>query len=441
MISATQWLKRLLPHGLLGRSLMIIFTPLFLVQLVSATVFYTSHWETVTRRLATGLAGDVGAVIESMRVFPTPEARPLLFAIAKRRMELHIDFQPDGILANVPARRPSGTLEKALFKALDERVQRPYQVDARTTGREVVIRIQLSDGLLEVVAPRKRLFSYTTHVFVLWMGGSSLLLLAIATVFMRNQVRSVRRLATAADSFGRGLDTPNFKAEGATEVRQAALAFTLMRQRIQRQLQQRTEMLAGVSHDLRTPLTRMKLQLAMMGSADGVADLAEDVVEMERMIEGYLAFARGEGTEKPVSADLAQLVEDVVARSRREGREVDVHSEGAIPMSLRPHALARAIGNLVGNACRYAPHVHVRVGRRGAAAEVIVDDDGPGIPAASREDVFKAFTRLESSRNPKTGGIGLGLTIARDIARGHGGDVTLEDSPMGGLRARLKLPL
>jgi len=440
MTPVTLWLKRLLPHGLLGRSLMIIFTPLFVVQLVSTYVFYTSHWETVARRLADGVAGDIGTVIDDMRAFPTPESRLKLIRIAAERMELDIRFTEAGILPNAPQRRPSGIMDKALRQALTTRVGRPYQID-NSTAREVAIRIQLSDGLLEVFTPAKRLFSYTTTVFVLWMAGSSLLLLAVATVFMRNQVRSVRRLATAADRFGRGLEVANFKPEGATEVRQAAQAFNLMRERIQRQIQQRTEMLAGVSHDLRTPLTRMKLELAMMGDPEAVADLSEDVAEMERMVEGYLAFARGEGGEKPVPSELAALVEEVVARYRREGREIDVHAEGTLPMSLRPQALARAIGNLVGNAIRYAPHVRVRVGRRKDGAEVIVDDDGPGIPPAQRDEVFKPFTRLESSRNPKTGGVGLGLTIARDIARGHGGDVILEESPMGGLRARLRLPL
>ena len=441
MTSASLWLKRLLPHGLLGRSLMIIFTPLLVVQLLSTYVFYTSHWEAVAHRLASALAGDIGAVIELMRAFPDPDSRLRVLRVASNQMDLDIRFTADGILPNTPSRQPRGIMDKALQRALTERVARPYQLDAYTTAREVVIRIQLSDGVLEVIAPSKRLFSTTTTVFVLWTLGSSLLLLAVATVFMRNQVRSVRRLARAADRFGRGLEVDNFKPEGATEVRQAAQAFNQMRERIQRQIQQRTEMLAGVSHDLRTPLTRMKLQLAMMGESDGIADLTEDVAEMVRMVEGYLAFARGEGGEKPVASDLAALVEEVVARIRREGREVDVHTEGALPMSLRPHALARAIGNLVGNAVRYAPHVRVRVGRRNDLAEVIVDDDGPGIPASGREEVFKPFTRLESSRNAKTGGVGLGLTIARDIARGHGGDILLEDSPMGGLRARLRLPL
>jgi two-component system osmolarity sensor histidine kinase EnvZ len=266
-------------------------------------------------------------------------------------------------------------------------------------------------------------------------------LLGIATVFMRNQVRSVRKLAAAADSFGKGRDVPNFKPEGAVEVRQAAQAFKLMQDRIKRQMRQRTEMLAGVSHDLRTPLTRMKLQLAMLGEVDGRAELEEDVAEMEQMVEGYLAFVRGEGGEASVPTDLASLVEDVVARYRREGREMDLHVEDTLVMTLKPKAMARVLSNLIGNAHRYGGHVWVRVGRRPDAAEVIIDDDGPGIPVESREQVFKPFFRLERSRNLATGGVGLGLTIARDIVRGHGGEVLLEDSPLGGLRARVRLPL
>lgn len=441
MIHATQWLKRLLPHGLLGRSLLIIVTPLIVVQLVSTYIFYATHWETVARRLAGALAGDVGAVIESMRAFPDPESQLRVLRIAANKMELDIRFQAGGILPNVPQSAPIGIMDAALYDAMAERVQRPFQVDGETFEREILLRVQLSDGLLEVFAPRKRLFSSTTYIFVLWMVGTSMLLLGIATVFMRNQVRSVRKLAAAADSFGKGQDVPDFKPEGASEVRQAAQAFNNMRNRLKRQIQQRTEMLAGVSHDLRTPLTRMKLQLAMMGEVDGCADLEEDVAEMERMVEGYLAFARGEGSEKPVPTDVGALLEDVVGRFRREGRDIDLHVEDMVTMPLRQHALSRALSNLIGNALRYGGHVWVRVGRRPDCIEILVDDDGPGIPKEKREQVFKAFLRLESSRNLATGGVGLGLTIARDIARGHGGDVLLEDSPLGGLRARLRLPL
>ncbi|OAN46655.1 two-component sensor histidine kinase [Paramagnetospirillum marisnigri] len=441
MISPSQWLKRLLPQGLLGRSLLIIIMPLVMLQMVSIYVFYGAHWETVAKRLAKGLAGDIGAVIEATRAFPDPEAQAVTLAIAAAKMELDIRFVPGGILPNEPPPPPSSFLERAMAEAMDERVQRPYRLDADAFEREVVIKVQLSDGLLEIYAPKKRLFSSTTTVFILWMLGTAMLLFGVATVFMRNQVRSVRKLAVAADRFGKGLDVANFKPEGATEVRQAAQAFNIMKGRIQRQIQQRTEMLAGVSHDLRTPLTRMKLQLAMMGDAEGRADLEEDVAEMERMVEGYLAFARGEGSEKPIPASLPDLVDEVVGRFRRQGSTIDLHSEGKLVLALRPDALSRALGNLIGNAIRYGGHVWVRVGQRTDAAEVLIDDDGPGIPEASREEVFKPFTRLEESRNTGTGGVGLGLTIARDIVRTHGGDVLLEDSPLGGLRVRVRLPL
>ncbi|MBR9973001.1 ATP-binding protein [Magnetospirillum sulfuroxidans] len=438
---AERWFKRILPQGLLGRSLLIIVTPLIVVQLVSTYIFYASHWDTVARRLSGGLAGDIGMVIESLRSFPGPDNRLRILGMAASKMDLDMRLDVGGILPNTSPPPPRGIMERALFEALRDRVQRPFLIDAASFEREVAVRVQLSDGLLEVFVPRKRLFSSTTYIFVLWMVGTSLLLLGIATVFMRNQVRSVRKLAAAADSFGKGRDVPNFKPEGAVEVRQAAQAFKLMQDRIKRQMRQRTEMLAGVSHDLRTPLTRMKLQLAMFGEVDGRAELEEDVAEMEQMVEGYLAFVRGEGGEASAPTDLAGLVEEVVGRYRREGREMDLHVEDTLVMPLKPKAMARVLSNLIGNAYRYGGHVWVRVGRRPDAAEVIIDDDGPGIPPESREQVFKPFFRLERSRNLATGGVGLGLTIARDIVRGHGGEVLLEDSPLGGLRARVRLPL
>ena len=437
----SHWFKRLLPQGLMGRSLLIIVTPLIVVQVVSTYIFYASHWDTVARRLSSGLAGDIGAVIESLRAFPGPENRLRILGIAAAKMDLDIRFQIGGILPNTPQPAAHGIMEQALVEALRERVERPVLIDATSLEREIAVKVQLSDGLMEVFVPRKRLFSSTTYIFVLWMVGTSLLLLGIATIFMRNQVRSVRKLAAAADSFGKGRDVPNFKPEGAAEVRQAAQAFNLMQDRIKRQIQQRTEMLAGVSHDLRTPLTRMKLQLAMLGEVDGRTELEEDVAEMEHMVEGYLAFARGEGGETAKPSDLAELVEEVALRFRREGCQLDLHVEDSLIMPLKPQALARVLSNLIGNAHRYGGHVWVRVGKKPDAAEVIIDDDGPGIPADKREQVFKPFFRLERSRNLATGGVGLGLTIARDIVRGHGGEVLLEDSPLGGLRARIRLPL
>jgi two-component system osmolarity sensor histidine kinase EnvZ len=446
---AENLLKRLLPRGLMGRSLLILVTPLVLVQLVAAYVFFGTHWDLVTRRLATGLAGDIGAVVEMMRRDPGEAARNEIFAVAAQTMELQISLRPGDILrrtgmvgaASKLADNIMGySLEDNLTGALAERVGRPVFIDAQSFEREVEILVQLPDGVLDVRASRKRLYSPTTTIFVLWMVGTSLLLLGIATLFTRNQVRAVKRLAVAADAFGKGRPVPDFKPEGAIEVRQAGAAFALMRDRLKSQVDQRTEMLAGVSHDLRTPLTRMKLQLAMMKASE-TGELNADVAEMERMIEGYLAFARGEGGEATRPSDLVALVEDEVAKLRRNGAQIGVSGDEDLVLPLRAHAMTRCLANLLGNAARYGSKVEVAVTRRGEMAEVVIDDDGPGIPAEYREQVFKPFFRLEASRNPKTGGVGLGLTIARDVARGHGGDILLEDSPLGGLRVRLKLPM
>lgn len=439
-VSEDAFIKRLLPRTLLGRSLMIIFTPLVVLQVVAGVIFYENHLDKVTQGLARGLAGDVATVIHLLRRFPGPDQREWIFDMGRDHMGITVKLKEKALLAPA-AREPGDLLEETLSEALRDYVGRPFTIDAGTLDRHVIVRVQLPEGVLVVVSPRKRLFSSTVYVFVLWTLGTSLLLLGIATIFMRNQVKPIRRLAVAADAFGKGRDAAVIKPEGAREVRQAATAFLAMQERIKRQITQRTEMLAGVSHDLRTPLTRMKLQLALLDNAEGVEELTEDVAEMEHMVEGYLAFARGEGTETPRSTNLSALLDEAVTQARRKGGAIDFHSEGEIVATVRPNAIKRSVTNLLDNAMRYARHVSMRAGRRGDTIEILIDDDGPGIPEDKREDVFKPFFRLEKSRNPGTGGVGLGLSIARDVVRGHGGDVMLEDSPGGGLRARVRLPI
>ncbi len=433
-------IKRLLPRSLLGRTLLIIVTPLVLLQVVSAFVFFEDHWDKVSLRLARGLAGDIASLIDIMDENPGPQNRKWIFDLAARNMGI-VAAMKEG--ATVPDTPPVGNdrMERMLIRVVREIVARPFQIDTQSLDRRVIVDVQLEGGVLQVVTMRKRLFSSTTYVFVLWMVGTSMILFGVATIFMRNQVKPIRRLAMAADSFGKGRDVPLFKPEGAKEVRQAASAFLAMRERMMRQIGQRTEMLAGVSHDLRTPLTRMKLQLALLGEAEGIGELKEDVAEMEYMLDGYLAFARGEGAETPRPENLAALLGGVVAQARRKGGMVDLHTEGALTVPLRPDAFKRSVTNLIDNAMRYADHVSVSAGRLGEAIEITIDDDGPGIPEDKREDVFKPFYRLEGSRNPGTGGVGLGLTIARDAIRGHGGDISLGESPDGGLRVHLRLPL
>ncbi len=433
-------IKQFLPKSLLGRSLLIIVTPLVLLQIVSAIIFFEGHWDKVTLRLAKSVAGDTATIITLMRRFPGPEDREWIFHMAARQMEFRLQFDEGRILANKTP-EPDGTLEEMLVESMKSVINKPFAIDTTSFERDVLLEVQLADGVLQVLTTRKRLFSSTTYVFVIWMVGTSLILFAVAMIFMRNQVKPIRRLAIAADDFGKGRAAEAFKLEGATEVRQAATAFIAMRDRIRRQIAQRTDMLSGVSHDLRTPLTRMKLQLEMLKPSEDTDALKQDIGEMERMLEGYLAFARGEGGEPPQSTDLSALLQDVATQARRRDARIDLHTEGRIDVTIRANGFRRCITNLVENAMRYADHISIRAGVRGEAVEIVIDDDGPGIPEEQRMEVFRPFYRIESSRNQGTGGVGLGLSIARDAIQGHGGEIKLEESPMGGLRVWIRLPL
>ncbi|HEX3883632.1 MAG TPA: ATP-binding protein [Stellaceae bacterium] len=438
-IRPQSWIKRVLPRTMFGRSLLLIVMPLVLVQMIAAWVFYARHWETVSYRFSSDVAGDIGMLIDGMKAAPAGPELTRLMETASILTDMSYALERGATLP--PAAPPVGTLlETQLRQTLSERVARPFWVDTESNPSDVQIKVQLRAGVLSVTVPRKRLYTSTTYIFMLWMIGSSLVLLFVAALFLRNQVKSLRRLAAAADGFGKGRPMTYSKVEGALEVRQAAIAFFQMRDRIQRQVRQRTEMLAGVSHDLRTPLTRMKLALEMMGTDPTVADLKSDVIEMEGLIDIYLDFARGEGTETPVETDIALLLDDIAAASRRDGTALSLTAPEELLVPVRPDALRRCLGNLIGNAQRYGSHVWLTGRATEDGVDIVIDDDGPGIPAEDRERVFQPFVRLDASRNPATGGIGLGLAIARDVARTHGGDVRLETSPQGGLRARVHLP-
>jgi two-component system osmolarity sensor histidine kinase EnvZ len=433
------WTRRLKPKSLLGRSLLMILIPLVALQAVTFQVFYGSHVDIVSRRLTAAIAEEIALTTELMDRFPGQQNHDWILARAQNRLGLEISLEPGTKLTNTRSTKIFGPMDDDLQSALTEAFQAPFRMDWTSNPHSVLISIQVADGVVHVIAPRKRLYSTTIYFFLPWVGGTALLLFGVAALFMRNQVRGIRRLAVAAEAFGIGRETPPIRPEGATEVRQAAVAFNRMQDRIRRFLTQRTEMLAGVSHDLRTPLTRMRLALAMLPKdaawrAD-VAEITEDVEEMERMIGGYLAFARGEGTEQAKPIDLSAMLTDVAAAARRGGANIEINVPDTLTVSLRAEAVKRAITNLVDNARRHAGQVMLSAVARGRSVLVNVDDDGPGIAAERREDVFRPF------ESDSTGGTGLGLTIARDIVRAHGGDISLEDSPMGGLRARVRLPV
>ena len=436
-------IKNILPQTLFGRALLIIVTPLILMQAISTFVFFDRHWDTMTRRLAHTLAGDIAFIVDSLTPLPKQLDLNQIFLKADDILHIRLTYSPEEILVKKKPFQQWDRVRKSLRDALKERVRRPFSIDTIKKERRIEIKVQLPQGLLNVNVHEKRLYSSTPYIFLMWMIGSSLVLFAIAIIFMRNQIRPIRRLAIAARSFGMGRGSSEIKPSGAKEVRQATQAFRQMRERISRQFAQRTEMLAGVSHDLRTPLTRMKLQIEMLERTPETRELQDDIQEMERMIDGYLTFARGEGSESLSKINLASLIEEIISTERRDGSLINFVNKSktkkAVP--LRPQAIKRAITNLIINSKKYAETVKVEFEYNSEHAIITIDDNGPGIKPEHRDDVFKAFFRLDPSRNTDTGGTGLGLTIAKDIIQSHGGDLLLSEASLGGLRATITLPL
>ena len=436
-------LKRLMPRRLFGRSLIIIVAPMIFLQAVVTTVFFDRNYRVVTATLTRGVANDVGYMVMLENQRPPGEERDRARVTAARFFGYSASFMPGAKLSGTVS-TPNTVLDRQLIFILSTQIAQPTTFDTVAYPDYVDLSVQLKDGVLRILVPRVRVSASNADIFIIWMIGSSLVLIAIAGWFLRNQVRPIERLAYAAEAFGKGRAVPNFKPYGAAEVRRAATAFLLMRERIDRHMQQRTDMLAGISHDLKTPLTRMKLQLAMMPkNADNEA-MASDIAEMERMLNEYLDFARGEGGEESSIVDISDLArETAVLSARAHGApdRVRVAADESLTVAVKPNAIRRCLANLIDNGLKYGTHVAVSAKRAGRRVELAVEDDGPGIPEARREEAFRPFHRLDEGRNLQTGGVGLGLAISRDIARAHGGDVVLEQSSMGGLKAVIRLPI
>jgi two-component system, OmpR family, osmolarity sensor histidine kinase EnvZ len=435
------WYKAFLPKGLYARALLIIIAPMVILQSVVAFVFMERHWNLVTRHLSAAVVGDIAALAEISKAYPQEADYGRLRKIAQDRMGLNLDFLP---LSDMPPPGPKpffSLLDQALSVELRKQIGRPFWID--TVGRSslVEIRIQLDDAVMRVFARRSAAYASNSEIFLLWMVGTSLVLLAVAIGFLRNQIKPILRLADAAESFGKGREMPDYRPRGAREVRRAAQAFIEMKTRIERAIEQRTAMLAGVSHDLRTVLTRFKLELALLGETPEVEAMKKDVDEMGRMLEAYLAFARGDTGEQSAPTDMADFLDELKTDAERNGHRTNVTFHGYPIVTVKPAAFKRCLGNLVSNAARFAKTIDIVGHRDHRYLTVTVDDDGPGIPVAMREEVFKPFLRLDDARNQDEGGTGLGLAIARDIARSHGGDITLDTSPLGGLRARVRVPV
>ncbi len=441
-----QIMKRLLPSGLYGRSLIIIIAPMVLLQFVVTYVFLERHWQLVTQRLSAKTVAEIALILAEFEENQTPRQATRIAARVNAHIGLPIAFLDGEVLPETPSSTGS-LLDNSLNDELRLRIARPFWINTAQYDKYVDIRIAYNGGVMRVLTPASHVYASNWHIFLVWMFGTSVVLIIVAMVFLRNQIRPIERLAEAAESFGMGRDVPSFRPQGATEVRSAAQAFLDMRARIQRQIEQRTAMLAGVSHDLRTPLTRFKLQLAMLGEGPEIDDLRADIAEMERMLEDYLEFARGHQGETSEETDLAELIEEVRTDAQRKGYDLRLDLHGDLILPLRRNAFKRCLTNIIDNACRHATHVWVTAihdtddANDGGGIDIFVDDDGVGIPEDQLEEVFRPFYRLDAARNLEDGGSGLGLAIARDIARGHGGDIVLARSPMGGLRAVIHVPV
>jgi len=437
-------LRDYLPNTLFGLILAIILVPMILVQVITIFIFYERHWDTVTRHMASQLAAEIELLADRLGSNPDKATIDLIQTTGWQYFSFPVQHNPDGVFPGPNEGQPDSYAETMLRLELSRRLTQDWHVDLVSDPNLIFVDLKLDNGVIRIYASRKRIFSSTSWTFFGWTLGSSILLFAVALLFMRGQVQPILRLANAARALGLGRQAQDYRLEGAREVRLAGRAFQAMRHRIMRQLNERTEMLAGVSHDLRTPLTRIRLQLALMGETEDAQAIRADLVEMEEMIDAYLSFAAGEGEEPPEDTDLPKMLERIIGTTRNaHGYEITFKPPSpAIPVfPLRRKAIRRAIENVVSNAIAFSSQAEISANYRNDEVTIIIDDNGAGIPAERRADALRPFVRLETSRNRQTGGTGLGLSITNDIILGHGGELTLDDSPLGGLRIIMKLPV
>ena len=434
--------RRYAPKSLYQRVLLIVILPIFLMQAFVIYIFFDRHWDRVSANLSNNVAGQIALITRLYTDTTDDPAREHLIEWALDDLDVQVRYDAGKEIPSGDRLSPFNVYNVVLNNRLRSRIDRPYRLDTQSWRDYIEVRVQLDDGVLIFLVLRERGFATTGPIFLFYLFGTSVLLGWVGTIFMRNQVKSILRLAHAAEAFGRGRDAPDFRPGGATEVRKAGYAFIAMRERIKRHLDQRASMLAGVSHDLRTPLTRIKLGLALEKESPEIDALRNDVLEMERMVEAYLDFARNEAAdEDPEPFNLSDLLREVATNARRAGGVVHLTTPDALPVSARRSALQRAVGNLINNALRHGNTVWINATASDRRIRILVEDDGPGIDPEKYEDVFKPFTRLDEARSLNESGVGMGLTIVRDVARAHGGDVTLSQSAHGGLCARIDLPV
>ena len=428
--------KKLIPSSLLGRSLIIVFIPIISLVILTTLVFYQTSWNIISKRLTQSVVADINVVVKLI----DQNLKFKAIRIAKEDFKMDVEYKKNTNLNPLSFRTQRGILSKRLRQEL-EGLNRPFFYDLSNLDKGATISLQFNKDLLIITVDKDRIYSESAFVFLLWMFFASFVLLILAYYFMKGQIRPLKRLAIIAETFGRGLDAPELKGSGSLEIRQTTNAFNQMRTRIKRFLKQRTDMLAGVSHDLRTPLTRMKLQLSLMKDDDAKKQLEHDIVEMTAMLNSYVNFVRGEASETIENININYLIKSICNSSISPKHIITDNYNKNIETSGRPLQIKRAIQNIIDNAKRYASKIHVDVDTNDEECFISISDNGPGIPEKNYEDVFKPFFTLDPSRNKLKGESGLGMTIARDIIRSHGGEIKLSKSIMGGLKTTIDLPL
>ena len=428
--------KKIIPSSLLGRSLIIVFIPIITLVTLTTFIFYQTSWNIISKRLTQSVVADINAIVKLI----DQDLQLTAIKLAKEDFKMKVELKENANINDIVFYEQRGILSKRLKQALSE-INIPFSYDLTNLDKGAIISLQINTDLLQITVDKDRLYSESAFVFLIWMFFASLILLFLAYFFMKGQMRPLKRLAIIAETFGRGLDAPELKGSGSLEIRQTTNAFNLMQNRIKRFLKQRTEMLAGVSHDLRTPLTRMKLQLSLMKDDNAKKELEHDINEMTAMLNSYVSFVRGEATEKIEETNINELIEILCKANSSDNFKIKYNFKKNIKTLCRPIQIKRALQNIFDNAKRYADKIEIDLGSKNNELYIEISDNGPGIPEKNYEDVFKPFFTLDPSRNKLKGESGLGLTITRDIIRSHGGEIKLLKSKMNGLKILLYLPL
>lgn len=443
MINLFNPFKRLLPKGLFARATLIVVLPVVFVQVIIGVLFWDNHWDRVSSRLAKDLIGEVRYVLSEVNNARTTQEVVYLQTQTRRYLDFSFSLDPNRILTKDDSL--SDIASKNIRQQLTMQIPGEWSLKKDADNPEYyILSIQSKHGLIEVRFSKDRIFSSSIFVVVIWGIVAATAFIIIAELFLRNQVRAIAKLAEVAEAYGKGRDIVGYKPHGAREVRKAGASFLSMRRRLNSYIEQRTLMLSGISHDMRTPLTRLTLELDMMDPNDqAVIDMKQDVMQMQQMIKEWLAYIRDEEGEEVQNFSLSKCLEDIVAQLRKKYSEEAIIIQKYQPVIIegKLYSLSRALTNIIENAVKYGDKANISYAKEDNFISIIVEDEGPGITDEEKANVFKPFYRIESSRNTQTGGIGLGLSIARDIITAHGGEVYLENNTPKGLRCRIVLPV